>query len=191
MSAYKVRYFIALGPQAEQVSNEALERVKRRNESRNALLSELGAIGYYERSHDIPTHVVFDSADHRPGFIKSHSLPHEGKAVYAFRPDRRTKIGKDVIAKLEGVPLFNLSDYLCRAFKVSHMTVVPNGSGMALATSVAGVVQDHLVFKIPFGGMQGGQDSADVQIPEGFRELSESQFIAFTREGKPLEQLAA
>ncbi|MBS0352486.1 MAG: DUF5420 family protein [Proteobacteria bacterium] len=190
MPDYKLRYFIAEGPRADQIANEGIAKREQWNADRDALLNEIGAVGIYGNTSFIKG-VTFESRDNRPGYIRIRSIIDGGKKLYVFCPDQRTEIGKEIAKRIKGFAIFDFSEYVCHAYNVTQSVITSLKSKIDMVHSVAGYIHDRLVFKIPFGGYNGFAPAIDVEIPDDFKELSESQFIAFVHEGKPLDQLVA
>lgn len=191
------RYFIATGPRAEKVASEGLALVNARRQARREALKDLGADDFWEFKHRDPMALVFHSETEeiKPGFLKAQ--PHRDKdfkKFHVYYPDKRTKVGKAALEKMKNMALFDFSSYVCGEFKVNHSTIgfsTESKTNMALFHTVAGYIKDTLVFSIPFGGDQGGGQTIDISIPDDFREITKSQWIAFTEEGQPLDKIAA
>jgi hypothetical protein len=183
------RYFIAEGPKAKKVAKEGL---KLANDSCRAgidLAKRFGALGTFGHRHTPPYALVWDEGlvpDQNPGFLPPELHLEGSNRYYTCRPDKRTRLGKEIHDALRALPVFSFSDYACKEFGVQHSTIGGSDasrSGMAMYHSVAGYMKKKLVFSIPFGGDQGGGKVIDVKIPQEFREITAGQFIDITGEG--------
>jgi hypothetical protein len=170
-------FYIAEGEKAEQVAKEGLEKANAIRKMRLRFQEEVGASGLYERSHQPPIALVFVGNDKKPGFLPPLVIDYD-KNLFAYEPDRRTKIGKAMRGRLDGLASFNFSDFACQAYGI-HGDVIGAGPGgrMALYSPAAGYLKGKLVFVIPKGG-----DSDDIAVPDGFREIKGSEYMALTEE---------
>lgn len=187
MSEVTMRYFIGEGARAEQVAKEGMAKVNEAIERRRIFIEEIGAAGLMQRGKSAPYAVVFDSptADEKPGFLSPSRVHDEGKAMYSYRPDRRTTTGKELAKRLDDLPDFDFSNFVVKAFGVSRSAIGANAesrTGQAMYVSVAGFIGKTLIFKIPFGGYSGNNGKDGVDIPADLREIKFSEFIALTEE---------
>ena len=186
MSEVTMRYFVAEGPRAEQVAAEGLAKANDAIAKRRAYLDELGAHAFFERNHQAPYAVAFsakDGGEKRHGFLSPTVEYHDGERYLIYKPDMRTTAGKEIKQRLGELATFNFSDFVCKEFGVSHSTIGAHRasrSGLAMYNSVAGYLRNTLVFKIPFGGDQGGGRVIDIEAPADLREIKHSEFIAIT-----------
>ena len=185
MSDVKIRYFIGEGELADKVISEGVQLANQVNAKRRAFMDEISAYGLWERRNSTPSGIIFEGdGEKKPGYRSPSKIDHNGKTCWIYKPNRSTKIGKSILNRLPFLAIFNFSDFACDKFGV-RKTVIGAASNsrtaMAMYFSVAGYVNNHLVFKIPFGG-----DSTDAfVIPSTLREIKKSEFIAITEEGVP------
>jgi hypothetical protein len=183
------RYFIAEGPKAKKVAKEGLKLASESSRAGIDLAKQFGALGTVGHRHTTPYALVWDEGhvpESNPGFLPPELHLEGGQRYHVCRPDKRTKVGKEIYDALRALPVFSFSDYACKEFGVKHSTIGGSGasrSGMAMFHSVAGYMKKKLVFSIPFGGDQGGGKVIDVKIPPEFREITAGQFIDITGEG--------
>lgn len=186
MSYVSKRYFIAEGERAKQVAKAGLDLVNAARKKRADYLDEVGADGLWERRNQAPFGIVFyKETGQLPGFLKPEKQSDDGKVFWIHRTDKRTTLGKTALQALSGLASFDFSDYACRELGVSHSTIGPHRasrSGLAMYSSVAGVINGVLVCSIPFGGDSGGGGRGDIEIPADLREIKYSEYIAMTEE---------
>lgn len=182
------RYFVAEGDKASAVAKEGLRLASKSRRAGIALSKEFGALGTFGHGRRAPFALVWDEGlvpDPNPGFLPAELHHEDGKRYHVCRPDKRTKIGKDLAERMRTLPDFDFSDYACKEFGVYHSTVGASAgsqSGMAIYHSVAGYMKETLIFSIPFGGDQGGGNVVNVAIPQEFREITAGEYLDLTRD---------
>lgn len=183
-----IRYFVAEGDRAEQIAKAGLDKANEIQRKRTEFCGRTGADGLYGHRCQTPSAVLFvgDGAEKKKdGFLAPEPIWDGKKKYFAHRPDRRTRAGKAILEELRRLAEFDFSDFIVKAFGVEHSTIgasanSPHGSSMFM--SVAGYMNKKIVFKIPFGGDQGGGHRMDPAIPPELREIKKSEFIALTEE---------
>lgn len=189
MSDVTIRYFVAEGERAEELRLRAVEEATKFNAHMQSIRDEFGAYGLWGREGCAPYALIYkgDGAKKQKyGFLPPEkNWDGEKNLVWIHKPDRRFKAGKEAAKKLASVKNFRFSDYICKELKVENM--VPGRhdggrTGWALYNSVAGMYNNRIVVKIPFGNNLTGGGRSDPEIPECLREIKKSEFIAMTEE---------
>ncbi len=187
MSEVTIRYFVAEGDKAERVIKEGLEKVNAVRALRATFLEKHGADGTWERRHQAPYGLVFNTEKcdgaAKPGYLKPERHSQDGTTYYAYRFDKRTTAGKALIEEAKGMATFDFSTFAVKEFGIYRCLTGrcdESRTGMAMYTSAAGIHKDKLVLSIPEGGEERQEQLRP--IPPEFRELKKSEFIALTEE---------
>jgi hypothetical protein len=127
----------------------------------------------------IPTPACKAAPPVREHFLKP-TVERSGDITYArYKPDKRYKAGKAIASELQAVGGFNFSKYICTTLNI-HKEVFGTLDGRSVVSfTVAGQYGDRLVFKIP----TTDHHDDSFTVPDGFREIKQSEFIAITEEG--------
>ena len=184
-----IRYFVAEGDRAEQLRLEAVAEAKKFNDHMQSIRDEFGASGLWGREGCAPFALLYEGegADQqKAGFLRPEKTWLDGNVeAWIHKPDRRLKVGKAAAEKLSSVKAFRFSDYICKSLKVENMVpgVHAGGrAGWALYSSAAGMYNNRIVVKIPFGNNLSGGGRSDPVIPDFLREIKKSEFIALSEE---------
>ncbi|HJW25153.1 MAG TPA: DUF5420 family protein [Rhodocyclaceae bacterium] len=187
MSEVTMRYFVAEGEKAERVIEEGLKKVNAVRKVRADFMNKHGASGTWEYRHGNPYGLCFDSdkcdGATKPGFLKPEKHTQEGVTYYAYKFDKRTNIGKELIKEAAGLATFDFSTFAVCEYGIYRSLIGAHKNsrtGMAMYQSAAGISKGKLVFSIPEGGEERKEDLPP--IPSEFRELKKSEFIALTQE---------
>ena len=180
------RYFVAEGEIAESIKAE----VKAEKEAHFARLSDLikkygadcawggsrthlSAIGY--------THKEGAKPGMKEGFLRPKIERSNGEEYAVYYPDKRYKMGKEIVKDLHSVGTFNFSDSVTKKLGCYCDCFGTLDGRMVRAMSAAGQYADRLVIRIPTGG---DTRPRDFEIPPGLREIKKSEFIAITEENE-------
>lgn len=179
MSEVTFRYFVATGERAEQVAADGLENANAIRRLRRELLAELDADAFFEYRQRPPMAVAYkgELAEHKPGFLPPELHPDGNERWTCYRPDRRTKLGKSLANRMNGLGEFDFSAFVVGEFGAYRDTIGTDQGRGVLFQSVAGYMNKTLVFKIPCGGQ-----AKDFTPPADMREIKKSEFISLTEE---------
>lgn len=184
----KFRYFVAEGPEAQRIAAEGLELVNQDEGQMVAIIERFGADTAWTNRTGIVALAWKAEEGEKPADrtpFRYDSTEWSGDTrYYLYKPDRRTKAGKEAAKFIGSFKRFNFSDYATKAFNVSAWVAGSDGAsrtGMSMFLSSAGYVKNQLVFRIPVPENESLPDRFPA-IPECFREIKHSEFIAITEE---------
>lgn len=181
-----MRYFKGDKATAKSLLDEWKESSKPLNEAVAALQQRFGAIGTYGNSRSISG--LLHKEKPTGSGLKIDTIHHQGEKLFVSYPDRRYKEGKVYANELNHCNKLkakhpDFSGFVVKKLAVDCQVIGPaSGSrtGAAMYFSVAGVVKNTLVVKIP----AGGDSSSDPfpPIPDCLTEIKKSEFVALTEE---------
>lgn len=175
------RFFIADSDLWADRVKLTLDEMRERKEEENKFKDKYGASGLYQHGRFI-TGLGWYSDEKRKGWIFQRVLPAAGDNYYCYKPDRRSKIGKEAAEIINHLNRFRFS------FSTRMVSFLPAEFNQTRATArtlyfpVAGHYKGKTVFKIPCAEDFNLPDITNAPVPEGLREIKESEFVAITKE---------
>lgn len=184
----KFRYFVAEGPEAERVAKEGLALLNQNEGQMTAIIERFEAdTAWTNRTGIVALAWKTEEGEkpaERPPFKYDSTEWSDDVRYHLYKPDRRTKAGKESAVFIGAFKRFNFSEYVTKSFGVYIWAAGSDSAsrtGMSMFFSSAGYVKNQLVFRIP---VPEGKDLPDrfPTIPPCFREIKHSEFISITEE---------
>lgn len=176
------RFFVADSDLWADRVKDALAKMSERKKEENQFKEKYEASGLYQHGKFI-TGLGWYTDEKRKGWIFVQVLPAGGDNYYCYKPDKRSKVGKEAARILDQLNRFRRSfsdrivSFLPTDFSQSRM------AGGRIYFPVGGHYKGKTVFKIPCAEDFNIPDISKSPVPEGLREIKESEFVAITKEG--------
>lgn len=182
------KYYVAEGESVASVIAAAQSQKSKYMEKIDSLLKKYGADCLWGFTGSAPN--AFGWRWQRPeGNLKATPpmrahflkpiLERSGDITYArYKPDKRYKAGKAIAAELQAVGGFNFSKYICTTLNIPKEVFGTLDGRSVVSFTVAGQYGDRLVFRIP----TTDHHDDSFAVPDGFREIKQSEFISITEE---------
>lgn len=176
------RYFVADDADAEQLKEMILSKINAQRGQHRALAAKYEADEVVKYDDGRVVGLAFKSADGEPaqrdGLTFRSSQPDDGFTWHTYKPNRRTKIGKQLQADMSAIKAYSGSDTIVRHYGAYRHAVVPHAgsTGMAMAVSVGGIVKGKVVLSVPVS------ENEPFDPPTSLREIKKSEWIALTEE---------
>lgn len=173
----KFHYYIGEGPEATSLASYCIDKLKARNEARHILCSDYGAQGVIESSRYVSGLVFKEAQD-----AKHFKLTQKQDGHFWYSPRRNCKEGKAFAQRLcDPALVFNNSDYIVKKLNLYCEVLgehAASNSGIAMYFSVAGIVGEKIIVKIP--NTENCEDGSDEMptIPTWLHPVKESEFLA-------------
>lgn len=124
------KYYIAEGEEAEKVAAEGLRLANESDAQLREVQDSQGPDALLWGSRETMTAFAWKKEgdykvkpEMKEGFLKPHIEYADDKRFAVYKPDVRTKLGKEIKKQLAACKPFNFSDYVCEHFKVSRWVV--------------------------------------------------------------------
>lgn len=176
------RYFVAEGDEAQELKEKILGKLNAQRDQHKALAKKYGADQLVKYNDGRVVGLAFKSEESEPatrdGLTFKNAQEGDGCTWHTYRPNRKTKLGKQIQADMEAIKAYRGSDDIVSHYDAWRHCVVPHAgrTGMAMAVSVGGIVKGKVVLSVPVN------DSEPFDPPKGLREIKKSEWIALTEE---------
>lgn len=178
MNDPKRRYFICDGDAVEEPLTLFQIDLENHRARSSKLLADLGGHYLMER-RGLPIGILLPEDSETPlGFKLEDRHAHNGATYKEFRPVRNTKLGRDIVAKMEAVGEMDASKWFFGYFRMPVNMIIHGGYSYS-GSAGCDFEKRRIYLQIPVT-----QNHEDYEVHASLREIKKSQFIAYTEEGE-------